>query len=134
MQEVNLKKFIVFSLFYLTFLFQAPSLHRKFQLQDLWICALAWWCQKNHFTSHTHTHTPYLLNTSLTTFLFTPLVIHVRHRHELRKTYICSSIPTCLIIFSMFLWGIENLYVAFPNSVKERVTKTGLFQLLSKNA
>jgi len=57
MQEVNLKKFIVFSLFYLTFLFQAPSLHRKFQLQDLWICALAWWCQKNHFTSHTHTHT-----------------------------------------------------------------------------
>ena len=30
------------------------------------------------------------------------------------------------------LWGIENFYVVFPNSFKERVTKTGIFQLLSK--
>jgi len=35
------------------------------------------------------THTSYLLNTSLTTFLFTPLTIHTRHRHEPRKTYVC---------------------------------------------
>jgi len=45
MQEINLKKKNYnFQFILLTFLFWAPVLHRKFQLQDLWICALAWWC------------------------------------------------------------------------------------------
>jgi hypothetical protein len=74
MQEVNLK-FYNFQFILLTCLFQARCINRKFQLQDLWICALAWWCQKNHRTSHTR----HLLNTSLTTFFFSPLAVHTRH-------------------------------------------------------
>jgi len=35
-------------------MFRAQGLHRKCQLQCLWICALAWWCKKHHLTSHTH--------------------------------------------------------------------------------
>jgi len=85
MQEVYLKNFIIFKLFYL---------HREFQLQVLWICALAWYCPKHHHTAHTHTHThthTHILyfNTSLTTFFFTPLAIHMQHHHELRKTIVC---------------------------------------------
>ena len=39
----------------------------------------------------------------------------------------CSSIPTCVIISSVFSWwGIENFYVIFPYSLKERV-KQGYF-------
>jgi len=53
MQEVNLKK-INFPFILLTFMFRAQGLHRKCQLQCLWICALAWWCKKHHLTSHTH--------------------------------------------------------------------------------
>jgi hypothetical protein len=41
MQEVNLKDFIIANLFYLR-LFWTPSMDRKFQLQDLWSCALGW--------------------------------------------------------------------------------------------
>jgi hypothetical protein len=52
MQEVNLE-FYNFQ-FILLRLFRAPSLHREFQLQDLWGCALAWWCQEHHPTSHAH--------------------------------------------------------------------------------
>jgi len=55
MQEINFKNYN-FEFLLLTFLLGTPILHRKFQLQDFWICALAWWCQKNHLTSHTHTH------------------------------------------------------------------------------
>jgi len=54
MQEVNFKKIDNFQFILLMFLFQAQSLHRKFQFQDLWICALVWWCQKHHFTSHAY--------------------------------------------------------------------------------
>ena len=43
MQEVDLK-FYNFPLILLTFLFWARCMHRKFQLQDLCGCALAWWC------------------------------------------------------------------------------------------
>jgi len=57
MQEVNLK-FYNFQFILLTFLFRARCINRKFQLQDLWSCALAWWCQKNHRTSHTHMSPP----------------------------------------------------------------------------
>jgi hypothetical protein len=90
MQKVNLK-FYNFLFILLMFLFRAWCMHRKFQLQDLWSCALAWWCQKHHLTSHTHTHThtSYFLTTSLTTFLFTQPSIHTWHRHEPRTTYIC---------------------------------------------
>jgi hypothetical protein len=38
------------------------------------------------------------------------------------------SFPVC---FSQ--WGIENFYMVFPYSIKERVTKIEIFQLLSKN-
>jgi len=41
-QEANLKNFNNFQFILLIYLFQAPSLHKKFQLQDLWSSALAW--------------------------------------------------------------------------------------------
>jgi hypothetical protein len=85
-QEINLK-FYNFPFILLTFLFWVRCMHKKFQLQDLWSCALAWWCQKHHLTSHTNTS--YFLNPSLTTFLFTQPSIHTRHRHEPRMTYVC---------------------------------------------
>ena len=98
-----------FQFILLPFLFRATSLCRKLQLQDLWNCALAWFCQKNHITARTHTrthtHTPYILNSSLTTFLSTTLALHTRHRHEPRKPQFvecCSNIPTCFIVSRMF--------------------------------
>jgi hypothetical protein len=39
------------------------------------------------------------------------------------------SFPVC---FSQ--WGIENFYIVFPYSIKERVTRTGIFQWVSKYA
>jgi hypothetical protein len=36
-----------------------------------------------------------------------------------------------LVCFSQ--WGIENFCIVFLYSIKERVTKTEIFQLLSKN-
>jgi hypothetical protein len=44
------------------FLFWAQHGCRKFLLKSFWSCALAWYCQKHHLT----THTSYFLNTSLT--------------------------------------------------------------------
>jgi len=41
MQKVSLKKCYNFQFILLTFMFWALSLHRKFQLQVLWSCALA---------------------------------------------------------------------------------------------
>jgi hypothetical protein len=49
MQGGNLKKMYNFQFILLTFLFWAPSVQRKFQLQDLWSCALI-------ILLHTHTH------------------------------------------------------------------------------
>jgi hypothetical protein len=83
------------------------------------------------------TRTSYILNTSLTTFLFTQyspatptctakdlrlLSFVPVYRHVL-------SFPVC---FSR--WGIENFYMVFPYSVNETVTKTEIFHRLSKNA
>jgi hypothetical protein len=56
---------IDFKIFYfilLTFLFSTQCFCRKFQNRGLWSCALAWYCQKHHLT----THTSYFLNTPLT--------------------------------------------------------------------
>jgi len=97
MQEVNLKQNYFFHFILLTFLFQAPSLHRKFYLQGLWICALAWWCKKHHLT---FTHKSYFLNTSLTTFPFTRDTVTYRERPMFVE--FCSSIPTRIIVSSMF--------------------------------
>jgi len=83
MQEVKLK-FYNFQFILLAFLFLARCLRRNFQLRD---CALAWWCQKQDLTSDTHTS--YFLNTSLTTFFFTPPSNHTRHSHEPRMTNVC---------------------------------------------
>jgi hypothetical protein len=41
MEDANFNKFNNFQFMLLTFLFWAPSLHRKFQLQNLWSCDLA---------------------------------------------------------------------------------------------
>jgi len=164
MQEDNLK-FYNLPLILLTFLFRAWCMHRNFQLQDLWSCALAWWCQEHHLTSHTHTHThahtrararththtrtrthththahthtSYFLNTSLTTFLFTLPSIHTRHRQEPRTTYVCwvfSSIPTCVIVSSMFFTMTNREFLHCISLLPQEKSKTGIFQRLSKNA
>jgi len=40
-------------------------------------------------TSSYFTRTLYFLNSSITTFLFTPPSIHTWHHHEPRKSYVC---------------------------------------------
>jgi hypothetical protein len=77
-----------------------------------------------HFTSNFSLHTtryshatPSLTEKDLRLLSFVPV-----YRNAL-------SFPVC---FSR--WGIENFYMVFPYSVKERVTKTEIFQRLSKNA
>jgi len=44
--------------------------------------------ETSSYFTHTHTHTPYFLKTSLTSFFFT-LAVQTQHRHEPRKTYVC---------------------------------------------
>ena len=102
MQEVNLK-FYNFPFILFTFLFRVWCMHRKYQLQDLWSCALAWSCQKHNPSSHTRIS--YFFNTSLITFLFTPPSIHTWHRNEAKRpTFVefCSSIPIRVIFSSLF--------------------------------
>jgi hypothetical protein len=118
MQEVNLK-FYNFPFILLTFLFWARCMHRKFQLQDLWSCALAWWCQKHHLTSHTHTS--YFLNTSLHTTLYS----HATPSCTKKDLRLLSFVPVYqnALYFPVHFsrWEIKNFYIVFPYSVKERV-------------
>jgi len=115
------KSFILFNLFYLRFCFR----HRKFQLQDLWSCALVCWCQKHHLTSHT----PYFLNTLLTTFLFTQ-PSHSTPSWSKNDLRLLGFLPVYQHALSFPVrssqWGIENFYIVFPYSLKERV-KQGYF-------
>jgi len=70
-------------------------MHRKFHLQGVGSV-------RNIILLHTHTHTPYFLETSLTTFFFTPLTVHTRHFSSVAVTNwdwpnfveFCSSLPT----------------------------------------
>jgi hypothetical protein len=143
MQEVNLK-FYNFPLILLTFLFRARRMHRKFQLQDLWHCALAWWCQKHHLTppslslshTHTHTHTSYFLNMSQLFSSHNPLFTHdtVINRERPMFLEFCSSIPTCIIISSMFLTIRNREFLHCISLLSQGKSKTGIFQRLSKNA
>ena len=84
-QEVNLKKCIIFNLFYLRFCFwpQVCIGNTSFR-----ICGFVPWRGGVRNIILLHTRISYFLNTSLTTFLFTPLAIHTRHCHEPRKTYV----------------------------------------------
>ena len=126
-------KMLYFSI-YFTYLFRAPHLHRKFQLQDLWSCVWQWQCQKHHLTIHIS----YFLNTPLTVFLFTPLAIHKRPSRTEKDQCLLSDVLVYQLALSFPVhfsqWGIDNLYMIFPYCVKERVTKTDIFQLLSKDA
>jgi len=97
MQEVNFKNFIIFNLFYLLFCFGPQVCIGNFSFR---ICRVVPWLGsvRNIILLHTHTHTHtharvharmhtlHFLSTSLTTFLFTPVTIHMQHHHEPRKT------------------------------------------------
>jgi len=106
MQEFNFKKMYSFQFILLTFLFRPPRVHRKYQLQDLWSCALAWFCQKHHLTAHTHTHTQHTSSTlqwqlfSLQHSLFTRNTAKNRERPPFVEC--CSSTPYCVIVSCMF--------------------------------
>jgi hypothetical protein len=103
-------------------LFLARCLRRNYQLQDLWTCALAWWCQKYHLTSHTHTL--YFLNTLLTSYLYTQPSHSTPSwtRNDLR---LLGFVPVYQLALSFPVrfswWGIENFHIVFPHSLKERV-------------
>jgi hypothetical protein len=115
-------------------LFRASCMHRKFQLQDLWSCALVWWCQKHHPTLHTHTHIIlsqlFTHNLSLHTTLFSQATPSWTKNdvHLLSFVPVYQQVLSFPVCFSR--WGIKNFYVVFPYSVKERVAKTGIFQWL----
>jgi len=75
MQEVNLKNFIIFNLFYLHFCF-GPQV--CIENSSLRICGVVPWhgSVRNILI---HKHTLYFHHTSLKTFLFTPLTAHTQH-------------------------------------------------------
>jgi len=120
------KKIIIFNLFYLCFCFGPQVCIGN---SSFGVCGVVPWhggvrniiLLRTQTHTHTHTHTSYFFNTSLTTFLFTPLIIHTQQRHEPRKTYFvefCSSIPTCVVISSMnqeFLHGFSLLHQGKSN-------------------
>jgi hypothetical protein len=88
------------------FVFGAPSLHRKFQFQDFWICGVPWHGGvRNIILLHTHTH---ILSQHFTN-IFSLHTTHYSHAtlccHEpKRSTFVefCSSVPTCVVVSSMF--------------------------------
>ena len=102
MQEV-IFKFYHFQFILLTFLFWAPHLHRKFQLQNFWSCALVWQCPKHNLI----TYTSYFCHTALKTFLFPLLAVHTQHfgcvtvTDQDRPTYVeCYSCLLTYVIIS----------------------------------
>jgi len=127
MKEVNLKRKYNFLLILLTFLFWAPSLHRIFQLQDLWICALAWCCQKHKsFCAHTHVilSQHFTNNFSLHTTCYSHATLSWTEKDLRLSSFVpvyqhALSFPVCFL-----RWGIENFFMVFPFSIKEIVTKT----------
>jgi hypothetical protein len=134
MQKVNLKKFIFLSLFYLRFCFgpQVCIANSSFR-----ICGLVLWRGgvRNIILLHTHIPSQHFTNNfSLHTTHYSHLTLSWTEKDIRLLSFVsvyqhALSFPVC---FSW--WGIENLYMVFPHSVKERVTKTEIFQWLSKNA
>jgi hypothetical protein len=92
----------------LAFLFRGCCMHRKFELQDLWNCALLWWCQKHHLTSHTQ-HTFSTLYKQLFSS-HNPVFTRDTVVNQERPTFVefCSSIPTCVIVSSIFFHDGES--------------------------
>ena len=119
MQEVNFKKIYNFQFILLTFLFGAPSLHRKFHLQALWVCALAW-CHKHNLTSrHTSSTLHWQLFSSLTRYS------HATPSRTEKDQHLLSDVPVYRLLLSFPVcfsrWGINNLYMIFPYSIKKTV-------------
>ena len=107
MHEVNFKKFIIFNLFYFRFCFgpQVCVGNSSFS-----ICGFVPWRGGVKNIILLHIYTSYFLSTSVTTFLFTPHTIHMRHfgcisvTNRDRPAFVecCSSISTFVIVSSMF--------------------------------
>jgi len=98
---------------------------------------------RNIILFHTHTHTSYFLNTSLKTFLFTPLANTVMNRERPTFVEFSSSIPTCIVISSMcftlgnreFLHGVSLLHQGKSNQntdISAVVKKCIKFYFLNK--
>jgi hypothetical protein len=135
-QEVNFK---IFSLFYLRFCFGS---HVYTGNSTLRICGVVPWHGNVSniilLYTHTHTNTTYFLNTSLTTFVFTPLTVHtrlLRHHHEPRHTKPCwvlfQTTDLRYRVHCVHHGGEWRMYVIFSYYVKERTAKTEIFQRLS---
>jgi len=108
MQEVNLKKNIIFNLFYFHFCFWPQVCIRNYSFR---VCGFVFasCCQKHHFTSHTHhnlaSHTQHTatLHTQLLSSHHSPATRHtVMNRETPTFVQFCSSIPTCIAVSSMF--------------------------------
>ena len=137
-----ISKFYNFQFILLTFLFWTRCMQRKFQLQDLWSCALVWQLEIIILPpAHTHTHTILPQNFTYNFFLYTTRSSHAifqpRRCDNLRLTKLFSvllHLPTGTII-SIVSFTRRNLDSIHDISfVKERVTKTGISKRLSKNA
>ena len=126
MQEVNLKDVIIFNLFHLLFCF-GPHVcigNSSFRICGVVPCRGS---ARNIILLHTY-HTSSTLHWQL----YAPHAIRAWHRNEPRKTNVCWVLFQCTdqryCFQYVFLMGIDNLYMIFPYSVKERVTKTEIFQ------
>jgi len=121
MQEVELKNFIIFSLFYLCFSF-GPHVcigNSSFRICGVVPCHGS---VRNIILLHIY-HTSSTFHWQLFSSHQSPFTHNTITNHE-RPMFVecCSSVPTCVIVSSMFFSrGIENFYMVFPYCVKERV-------------
>ena len=163
MQEVNFKNFIIFNLFYLRFCFgpQVCIGNSSFSICEFVPCrgsvrniillrarvralthtrAHTRTHARTHAHTHTHTHTHSILPQHFTDnfSLHNTRYSHATPSQTKKDHHMLSAVPVYWLALSFPVyfsqWGFKNLYMIFPYSVKERVTKTEIFQQLSKNA
>jgi hypothetical protein len=117
MQEVNLKIFEIYNLFYLCFWFgpQVCTGNSTFRISGV----VPWHGNvSNIILLNTHPHTAYFLNTSLTTFLFTPLAVRMRHFVSPSWTETDQPLSSVVSVYRLELscpmyisqGGVENLH------------------------
>jgi hypothetical protein len=99
-------------------MFWGPHLHRKFQLQNFWSCALVWWCQKHHLTKHIFPP-PLTNNFSLNTTCSSHETFLLCHLHGLRQTNLC-----------WVLFSSTNMR-HFQNIIHEDESRISIWNLIS---
>jgi len=121
---------IIFNLFYLSFSFGPQVCIRNSSFR---ICGVVPWCSsvRNIILLHTH-YTAAKIQNSSHHSQFTNEILAASPSQNYPDQPLLSVIPVYRLASSFPVYlsrgGIENLYLIFPYPVKERVTKTDIFQ------